>query len=107
MQRPTTHIRTTIGLAYNTMKKVYTAHQIYSLKIMYWIHSYKAVLKYMRKFEHILKPIRTGSTSGRRYYVPEENLNEFIRMFETNELKGIHKSKLGLCEEVYDIGHNT
>lgn len=40
----------------------------------------------MREYEHILKPIKTGSSSGKRYYVPEENLKKFVEMFENNKL---------------------
>jgi hypothetical protein len=68
------------------MKKVYTAHEIYSQKIIYWIRGYHTTIKYIHQFQHILKPITTGSKSGKRYYVTEENLKEFVRMFENNEL---------------------
>jgi len=68
------------------MKKVYTAHEIYSQKIIYWVRSYKTTIWYIHLFRHILKPVTTGSKSGKRYYVTEENLKEFVRMFEHNEL---------------------
>ncbi|MEK7635190.1 MAG: hypothetical protein AAB446_02045 [Patescibacteria group bacterium] len=67
-------------------RKYYTGHQVYLENKIYWIKSYKAVLKYMRKYEHILKPIKTGGGSGIRYRVSEENLKNFIWMFENNKL---------------------
>jgi len=69
------------------MKTLYTAHQVYEDKRFYWVKSYKVVLIYMREYEHILKPIKTGSSSGKRYYVPEENIKKFVKMFENNKLK--------------------
>jgi len=68
------------------MKKLYSARQIHEKGIIYWVGSYKTLLRYLRDYEHLLKPIRTGSKSGKRYYVTEENLKEFVRMFENNEL---------------------
>ncbi len=70
------------------MQKLYTARQVCQSNKIYWVKSYKAVLKYMRQYEHILKPITTGDedTSGRRYFVTEENLAKFVSMFEHNEL---------------------
>ena len=70
------------------MQKIYSAHQVYEDKRIYWIRSYKAVLKYMNIYSHILKPITTGEndSSNRRYYVTEENLKRFVRMFENSEL---------------------
>ena len=68
------------------MKKLYTARQVAQSKKIYWIKSYKAILSYMCRYEHILKPIKTRTVSGVRYYVEEENLNEFVRMFENSEL---------------------
>ncbi|GEM_PF-6991095 len=70
------------------MKKLYSAHQIYEENKIYWIKSYKAVLKYMRVYNHILKPMTTGEnySSTKRYYVTEANLKEFVRKFENSEL---------------------
>ena len=70
------------------MQKYYSARQVCQSNKIYWIKSYKAVLKYMHQYEHILKPITTGGgdSSGRRYFVTEENLNKFVSMFEHNEL---------------------
>lgn len=68
------------------MRKIYSARQVHESGIIYWIKTYKTLLRYLKDYEHILKPIRTGSNSGRRYYVSEENLKEFVRMFDNNEL---------------------
>jgi len=67
--------------------KLLTARQIWASKRIYWVTSYKALLKYISKdYIEIFKPITTGSKSGKRYYVREENLEKFIKMFENNEL---------------------
>lgn len=69
-------------------EKLYTARQIWATKKIYWVTSYKALLKYISKdYVNIFKPITTGSTSGKRYYVKEENINAFIYKFENNQLK--------------------
>ena len=70
------------------MKKIYSARQIHEDHKIYWVKSYKTILKYMNDYEHILKPITTGSkpSSGKRYYVSEENLKEFVKMFKKNKL---------------------
>ena len=70
------------------MQKIYSAHQVYEDKRIYCIRSYKAVLKYMNVYNHILKPITTGEddSSNKRYYVTEENLKRFVKAFENNEL---------------------
>ena len=68
------------------MKTLYTARQIHQNKMIYWVESYKVVLKYMHDYEHILKPISTGSASGKRYFVPIENIKKFVKMFEANKL---------------------
>jgi len=68
------------------MKTLYTARQIHQDKRFYWLKSYKVVLRYLREYEHILKPITTGSNSGKRYYVSEENIKKFVKMFENNKL---------------------
>ncbi|HEY4511641.1 MAG TPA: hypothetical protein VJH55_02260 [Candidatus Paceibacterota bacterium] len=69
------------------MKKLLSAREVWESKRIYWITSYKVVLKYMEDYQHILKPITTGKNSGKRYYVSEQNLTEFVRTFESNELK--------------------
>lgn len=64
-----------------------TARQIWAAKKIYWVTSYKALLKYISKdYVDIFKPITTGTKSGKRYYVKEENLETFIKMFESNQL---------------------
>lgn len=70
-----------------TQKKLLTARQIWAAKKVYWITSYKALLKYISEdYIDIFKPIVKGSNSGKRYYVLEENIDEFIKRFENNEL---------------------
>ena len=67
-------------------KKLLTAHQIFCDKKIYWVKTYKTLLKYMDKYKHILKPTVVGEKSGKRYFVSESNLNEFVRKFEENNL---------------------
>jgi hypothetical protein len=73
-------------------KKLMTARQIWASKKIYWIKSYKSLLKYISEdYKHIFKPIEKSpvgekSFTGKRYYVKEENVDEFVRMFENNEL---------------------
>lgn len=69
-------------------KKIYTAREICKNRTIYWIKSYKATLKYMRIYDHILKPTTMGrsGSSSKRYYIKEENLKEFVRKFENSEL---------------------
>lgn len=65
-----------------------TARQIWASKKIYWVTSYKALLKYISKdYVEIFKPITTGTRSGKRYYVKLENLEKFVKMFENNELR--------------------
>jgi len=69
------------------MSDVLTVHEIWKSKRIYWIVTYKTLLKYISKdYKHIFKPIIKGTKSGKRYFVKEENLNNFIEMFETNKL---------------------
>lgn len=68
------------------MKTLYTARQIHENNRFYWVKSYKVTLKYMRDYEHILKPITTGSNSGKRYFLFEKNIKKFVKMFENNKL---------------------
>lgn len=64
-------------------------HQIWKENRIYWVKTYKTLLKYVSKdYTDIFKPITKGTKSGKRYFVPEENLVEFIRQFEANELAG-------------------
>ncbi len=68
-------------------KKLLSVHQIWKSKKIYWIVTYKTLLKYISKdYATVFKPIVKGSKSGKRYFVTEENLAEFIRQFENNEL---------------------
>ena len=67
--------------------KLLTARQIWAAKRVYWVTSYKALLKYISKdYASIFKPITTGERSGKRYYIKEENLERFIELFESNKL---------------------
>lgn len=69
------------------MEKLYTAHMIYKENRIYWVKSYKAILKYMRKYRHILKPLQLGEGGPEtRYFVTERNLRRFVKMFENNKL---------------------
>lgn len=64
-----------------------SARDIWKSKKVYWITTYKTLLKYIKDdYTDILKPIVKGSKSGKRYYVKKENLDEFINKFETNQL---------------------
>lgn len=64
-----------------------TVHQIWKNKKIYWITTYKTLLKYISKdYVDIFKPIVKGKKSGKRYFVSEKNIDEFIRKFENNEL---------------------
>lgn len=49
--------------------------------------SYKTILRYVSTtYPHIFKPTITGSATGVRYYVTENNVKEFTRRFLNNEL---------------------
>lgn len=64
-----------------------SARDIWKSKQIYWITTYKTLLKYISvDYTDILKPIIKGSKSGKRYYVKKENLDKFIEMFESNQL---------------------
>ena len=70
-----------------TNQKLLSVHQIWKSKKIYWVTTYKTLLKYVSKdYVEIFKPIVKGSRSGKRYFVTEEKLDEFIRKFETNQL---------------------
>jgi hypothetical protein len=67
-----------------------SVHQIWKTKKIYWVTTYKTLLKYISKdYVDIFKPIVKGSRSGKRYFVSEENISIFIKKFENNELAGI------------------
>ena len=69
------------------MESLYTARKVMESKRVYWVKSYKTLLYYISdKYRQILKPITKGSGSGKRYYIKEKNLAEFIRKFESSEL---------------------
>jgi len=68
------------------MKKMYTLRQVQQQKIVYWVSCYKTLRKYIDYYQKILRPIKTGKRSGSRYHIADENLKEFVRMFEHNEL---------------------
>ncbi len=75
--------------------RMYSAREIREENLIYWVTSYKTILKYMshRKFSRILKPKVRGKASGKRYLVEGKNLQELIDRFERNELKGRIVSK--------------
>jgi len=68
-------------------KELFSVHEIWKMKKIYWIQTYKTLLKYVSKdYKDILNPIVKGSKSGKRYFVSSENLTKFIEKFENNEL---------------------
>jgi len=68
-------------------KRLLTARQVWASNKIYWVTSYKSLLKYISKeYVDVFKPITKGVNSGKRYFVKEENVDEFIRLFENNEL---------------------
>lgn len=70
-------------------KKLLTVHEIWKLKKIYWVTSYKTLLKYISKdYVDIFKPIVKGRRTGKRYFVSEKNLDDFINKFENNKLTG-------------------
>ena len=76
-----------MSMSNTEQKKLLTARQVWSSGAIYWISSYKALLKYISQdYVDIFKPIVKGTRSGKRYFVSEENVQEFLRKFENNEL---------------------
>lgn len=70
-----------------TTKKLFSVHEIWKSKKIYWISTYKTLLKYISTdYVDVFKPITKGKKSGKRYFVSNENLDEFIKKFEQNEL---------------------
>ena len=64
-----------------------TIHQIWRSKKIYWIGTYKTLLKYVSSdYADIFQPIMTGKGTGKRYFVKEEKVDDFITKFENNEL---------------------
>ena len=74
---------------------IMSAREIWQSKKVYWIKTYKTLLRYIAvDYVHIFKPMTKGSKSGSRYYVKKENLDKFIEMFEANQLnESTDKSK--------------
>ena len=68
-------------------KKLFTIHQIWKSKKIYWVGTYKTLLRYISSdYVDIFQPIVKGSRTGKRYFVGEEKVSEFVRKFENNEL---------------------
>lgn len=68
-------------------KELMSVHQIWKSKMIYWVTTYKTLLKYVSSdYQEIFKPVTRGKRSGKRYYVKKENLKKFVEMFENNEL---------------------
>jgi hypothetical protein len=69
-------------------QKLLSIHQIWKGKKIYWVDTYKALIRYVSKdYANIFKPIIMGSRSGKRYFVKEKNIERFVRRFESNKLK--------------------
>jgi len=69
------------------MKKMLSAREVWTSKKVYWVGSYKTLLRYIASdYKHILKPIVKGKDSAKRYYIQESNINELLRKFENSEL---------------------
>ena len=68
-------------------KNLLTVHQIWQEDLIYWIKTYKTLLKYVSiEYKDIFDPIIKGKNSGKRYYIERENIEKFIEMFENNKL---------------------
>ncbi len=68
-------------------KVLLSTHQIWKMNKIYWIKTYKTLLKYVSKqYKDILQPISVGKKTGKRYFIKEERLNKFVEMFENGEL---------------------
>jgi len=66
-----------------------SAREVYNRKMIYWVNSYQTILKYMKDYNKIIKPIIKGSgrdSQGTRYYVKANNVIKFVKMFESNQL---------------------
>lgn len=69
------------------MKKVLSAREVWETREIYWVTSYKTLLRYIaRDYRHVLKPITRGKGAARRYYIPGTNVAELVRKFESSEL---------------------
>lgn len=68
-------------------KNIITARELWAYHLVYWISSYKALLKYISKdYVDIFQPIVKGNDSGRRYFIEVGNVKTFLAKFESNEL---------------------
>ncbi len=68
-------------------ERVVSARELWQSNLIDWIGSYKALLKYVSTdYRDIFKPRTTGNNSGTRYYVPVDNIVEFLYKFENNQL---------------------
>ena len=73
-------------------KELMSARDLWKSKKIYWITSYKALLRYIKDnrksggYTDIFKPIIKGHKSGKRYFIKIENVDEFIEQFEANKL---------------------
>jgi len=68
-------------------KKVFTIHQIWRSKKIYWVDTYKTILRYVSSdYIDIFQPIVKGKRTAKRYFVKEENIDKFVTKFENNKL---------------------
>lgn len=66
--------------------RIVTGHQLLKSELIYWVRSYKTLLKYIQKeYVDIFKPNIQGSTTGTRYYLHVENIIKFLEMFDNNK----------------------
>ncbi len=71
----------------NQESEYLAAYEIWKSKKIYWVKTYKTILKYISKdYSDILKPRIRGHKTGKRYYIKRENLIDFITRFENNQL---------------------
>jgi len=68
-------------------ERPYSMRQVILQNFFYWMPSTHLIHEYMRDYAHVLKPEITGHGSGRRFFFKEENLKEFVRMFENGDVK--------------------
>jgi hypothetical protein len=68
-------------------ERIVSARELWQSNLIDWIGSYKALLKYVSSdYRDIFNPRTTGENSGTRYYVPVDNIVEFLYKFENNQL---------------------
>jgi len=64
-----------------------SVRQMWEGKSLYWINNYATIIRYVSKdYEYIFDPIIKGTKTGKRYFVKEENIKKFVKMFENSEL---------------------